>query len=77
MEPTENIGIELFAGQLPSIEEIKVIAGNVNSSEYDRLKFLEMFEENKANTRFNKLCHFHEVITLLPASDRGDGVYGN
>ena len=49
MVPTENIGNELFAGQLPSIEDIKVMAGDINSSEYDRSEFLKLFEENKGN----------------------------
>jgi DNA-directed RNA polymerase subunit alpha len=49
MESNENVGKELFAGQLPSIEDIKVITGDVNSSEYDRLEFLKLCEENQSN----------------------------
>ena len=49
MESNENVGKELFAGQLPSIEDIKAIAGDVNSSEYDRSEFLKLIEENQSN----------------------------
>ena len=45
MASTENIGNELFADQLPSIEQIKAIAGVVNSSEYNRIEFEKQFDQ--------------------------------
>lgn len=49
MVPNENIGNELFADQLPNIEDIKAMAGVINSSEYNRSEFLNLFEQNQSN----------------------------
>ena len=44
MVPTDNIGSQLFAEQLPSIEQIKQIGSVVNSSELNKINFEKNFE---------------------------------
>ena len=46
MEPITEPGIDLFAGDLPSMDEIKKLSEFVHSSEINLLNFSEQLEEN-------------------------------
>ncbi|MCK4752289.1 MAG: tetratricopeptide repeat protein [Planctomycetes bacterium] len=46
MEPITQCEIDLFADQLPSIDDIKQLSEFVHSSEINQLKFAEQLEEN-------------------------------
>ncbi|MHC4395507.1 MAG: tetratricopeptide repeat protein [Planctomycetota bacterium] len=50
MEPIAQCQIDLFADDLPSMDEIKELAGFVNSSEKNQLDFGKQLEENMSKT---------------------------
>jgi len=50
MQPTTELQIDLFADELPSVDEIMRLSNFVHSSEADQLKFAEQLEENMART---------------------------
>jgi hypothetical protein len=50
MEPITECQIDLFAGDLPSMDEIKKLSHFVHSSERNRLSFSEQVEENISRT---------------------------
>lgn len=50
MEPITEPGIDLFADDLPSMEEIKKLSEVVHSSESDQISFSEQLEANMSRT---------------------------
>ena len=76
MVATENISNELFADQLPSISQIGVIAGIVNSSEINMLAFekqLDNASDLAAGVGFNILGQYAKSIERLnKAADSGE-----
>ncbi len=50
MEPIAECGIDLFADNLPSMDEIKKLSDFVHSSEKNQMSFGEQVEENMAKT---------------------------
>ncbi|MHC4075676.1 MAG: tetratricopeptide repeat protein [Planctomycetota bacterium] len=54
MDPVTNFEIDLFADNLPSIEEIQQLYMHINSSESQRIKFTEQVEANLAGTSAKK-----------------------
>ncbi len=56
MESIKECGIDLFAGELPSLDEIKQFAELVHSSENNRLAFTEQLDENLGKRSKNPLA---------------------
>jgi len=50
MEPVTEPGIDLFADQLPSMDEIEILSGFVHCSEKNRIDFSEQLEANMTRT---------------------------
>ena len=50
MEPVTESGIDLFADELPSMDQIETLAGHVHSSEKNRIDFSEQLEANMTRT---------------------------
>jgi DNA-directed RNA polymerase subunit alpha len=55
MEPTAEIGVDLFADKLPTMEEIKKLSEFVHSSERNKIAFSEQVEANISKSG-HKIC---------------------
>ena len=50
MEQMTEVGVNLFADQLPSMEELRTLSHTVHASEASQMKFAQQVEENKSKT---------------------------
>ncbi len=50
MEQTTEVGVNLFADQLPSMEELRTLSHAVHASEASQMKFAQHVEENRSKT---------------------------
>ena len=50
MEQMTEVGVNLFADQLPSMEELRTLSHAVHASEASQMKFAQQVEENKSKT---------------------------
>ena len=70
MEMTEGLQIDLFAENLPTIEEIKQLSNLVNSSEANQAIFREQVEENINSTSSKKLLAVGIGLYILGNNDQ-------
>ncbi|HEW79807.1 MAG TPA: tetratricopeptide repeat protein [Phycisphaerales bacterium] len=73
MEMTTESGIDLFADNLPSMDEIKRLAEIVHSSESNRIAFSEQLEENLSKTGQNALLAAGIGLFILSRNEEAAG----
>ncbi len=73
METTTESEIDLFADNLPSMDEIKRLSETVHSSESNHIAFSEQLEENLSKTGQNALLAVGIGLFILSRNDEAAG----